>query len=176
MLILWNLLTVDKIMGKLLILVEEFVSRLTSRDSGALSDAEVWTVIRTAALPEFIFPTFPVMAGLAYYRDMVQSICEEVGFPPARLLDTQLAVGERSVSAQQGLELQGMANQARGEELTREYFLTASDPFENFREVLIDTDFLMKFEMFLQTYGHRSNFESDWALPRYYEDPTSLLS
>jgi pyruvate,water dikinase len=174
--ILWNVLTVDKIMGKLLILVEEFVSRLTSRDSGALSDAEVWTVIRTAALPEFIFPTFPVMAGLAYYRDMVQSICEEVGFPSARLLDTQLAVGERSVSAQQGLELLLLANQARGEELAREYFLTTSDPFENFREVLSGTDFLMKFETFLQTYGHRCNFESDWALPRYYEDPTSLLS
>ena len=176
--ILWNVLNTEKIMHKLFILVEEFVSRLTSRDPGALSDAEVWNVIRTgtATLPEFIWTVFPVMAGLSYYRDMVQSICEEVGFPSERLLDTQLAVGERSVSAQQGLELMALANQARGEELAREYFLTASDAFENYREALRDTNFLRKFEAFLQTYGHRGNFESDWSLPRYNEDPTSLLS
>jgi len=107
---------------------------------------------------------------------MVQSICEKVGFPSERLLDTQLAVGERSVSAQQGLELLALANQVRDEELAREYFLTASDTFENYRESLRGTNFLMKFETFLQTYGHRGNFESDWSLPRYNEDPTSLLS
>jgi len=116
------------------------------------------------------------MAGLAYYREMVQSICSEIGFPSERLLDTQLAVGEPSVSAQQGLELLVLANQARGEEQVHEYFQTATDTFENYKEALIDTNFLTQFETFLQTYGHRSNYESDWALPRYYEDSTPLLS
>lgn len=91
-------------------------------------------------------------------------------------MDTQLAVGKRSVSAQQGLELLALANQARGEKQAREYFLTASDTFENYRVALSDTNFQMKFETFLQTYGHRGNFESDWSLPRYNEDPTPLLS
>lgn len=176
--ILWMVLTIDKVMRKHLILVEEFVSHLGSRDPGALSEAEVWNVIRTgtATSPEFMWKTFPVFAGLSIYRDMVQSICREVGFPSERLLDTQLAVGEQSVSAQQGLELLALANQARSEELAREYFLTASDTFDNYREALRNTNFLMKFETFLQTYGHRANIESDWALPRYHEDPTPLLS
>jgi hypothetical protein len=115
--IFWNILTVDKIMGKQLNLVEEFVSRYTSQDLEAMSDAEVWNIItiNNASLPEFVFPTFPIMAGLAYHRNMVHSICEQVGFPSNRLLDTQLAVGEKSISAQQGLELMILANQAQGE-------------------------------------------------------------
>src|SRR5262249_20580967 len=32
-----------------------------------------------------------------------------------------------------------------------------------------------QFEGFLQTYGHRGMYESDWSLPRYSEDPTPLL-
>jgi pyruvate,water dikinase len=91
-------------------------------------------------------------------------------------LDTQLAVGEQSVTTQQGLELLALTNQAMDEEHVHEYFLTTPDTFENFREVLHDTYFLTKFETFLQTYGHRANIESDWAKPRYYEDPTPLLS
>jgi len=176
--ITWKMMNTEKIMHKHLIHVDEFVSSLKSRDPRALPDAEVWTVIRTcvATLPEFTWKTFPVIGGLSIYRDMVQSICSEVGFPSDRLLDTQLAVGEQSVTAQQGLELLALANQAREEELTREYFLTAPDTFDNYREALRDTHFLKKFEMFLQIYGHRANIESDWALPRYYEDPTSLLT
>jgi pyruvate,water dikinase len=34
---------------------------------------------------------------------------------------------------------------------------------------------LSSFERFLETYGHRGLYESDWALPRYAEDPTPLL-
>jgi pyruvate,water dikinase len=87
-----------------------------------------------------------------------------------------MAVGEQSVSAQQGLDLLALANQATDEESVHEYFLTAPDLFYNYKEALCDTNFLTMFEEFLHTYGHRSNYESDWALPRYYEDPTSLLS
>ncbi len=176
--ITWKMLNTDNIMREHLTFVEEFMSRLKSRDPRALPDAEVWTVIRTCVdtLPEFVWKTFPVIGGLSIYRDMVQSICSKVGFPSDRLLDTQLAVGEQSVTAQQGLELLALANQARDEEQTREYFLTASNTFENYREALRDTNFLKTFETFLQTYGHRGDIESDWALPRYHEDPTPLLS
>jgi pyruvate,water dikinase len=176
--ILWYVLNVDNIIRKMFTKVEEFVSNSTSLNLEDLSDEEVWKIIEieTATLPDFIFPTFPVMAGLAYYRNIVQSICEDVGFSSEQFLDTQLAVGEQSISAQQGFELLEMANQSRGEKQVRKYFLTASEDFEDFREVLRDTNFVKKFEKFLQNYGHRGNFESDWALPRYYEDPTPLLS
>jgi len=176
--ITWKMLNTDNIMREHLTFVEEFMSRLKFRDPRALPDAEVWTVIRTCVdtLPEFVWKTFPVIGGLSIYRDMVQSICSKVGFPSDRLLDTQLAVGEQSVTAKQGLELLALANQAQDEEQTREYFLTASDNFENYGEALRDTNFLMKFETFLETYGHRGDIESDWAQPRYHEDPTPLLS
>jgi len=175
--IFWNTLTVCNIMRRQFIQVEEFVNRLASRDLEALSDEEVFSGIRAgnAELPEFTWKTFPVIAGLSMYRDMVQSICMKVGIKAERFLDTQMAVGEWSVSAQQGIDLMALANQARGEEQAREYFLTASETFDNYREALRDTTFLVKFEMFLQTYGHRATVESDWAVPRYHEDPTPLL-
>jgi pyruvate,water dikinase len=176
--ILWNILTVDKIMSKQLNLVEEFVSRYKSRDYVTMSDMEVWNIINLdiASLSQFVFPTFPIMAGLAYHRNMIQSICEKVGFPPERLLDTQLALGEKSITAQQGLDLMIMANQARVEKKAREYFLTNSDDFKNFRDGLKNTNFLKEFDNLLEKYGHRGNFESEWALPRYFEDPNPLLS
>src|SRR5262249_33783098 len=37
------------------------------------------------------------------------------------------------------------------------------------------TAFMDEFERFLQSYGHRGRYESDWSLPRYAEDPSPLL-
>jgi pyruvate,water dikinase len=175
--ILWRIMTVGSIMRKQIILIDEFVNHFASCDPRTLSDTEVWDSIKTgtAKLPEFTWKTFPVLAGLSFYRDMVKSLCEKVGFPSEHFLDTQLAVGEHSVSAQQGLDLLNLANHAREEQLVYVYFLTAYDNFDDYREALSDTNFLKRFENFLQTYGHRSDYESDWSLPRYYEDPSSLL-
>ena len=62
-----------------------------------------------------------------------------------RVLQTWLSAGERSVSSQQGLDVLRVA---RGE---------------------------MTLEAFLELYGHRGIYESDWSLPRLSEDPTPIL-
>ena len=43
------------------------------------------------------------------------------------------------------------------------------------RASLGGTRFLREFERFLDDYGHRGLYESDWALPRYREDPSPLI-
>jgi len=43
------------------------------------------------------------------------------------------------------------------------------------RAALDGTQFLRSFDRFLDRYGHRGLYESDWALPRYREDPSPLL-
>lgn len=170
-------LAVRKVMRKQFALVEEYVNRLTSRDPRALSDVEIRSVIRTTtdAMPEALWTAFMLVGGLVLYEGMVRTICERVGFPPDRLLHTQLPIGEKSVSAQQGFDLLALANQARREERARDYFRSASSLFNDYRESLRGTDFLMQFDTFMQRYGHRGNYESDLALPRYREDPTLLL-
>jgi len=62
-----------------------------------------------------------------------------------RVLQTWLSAGERSVSSQQGLDVLRIA---RGE---------------------------MALDAFLELYGHRGIYESDWSLPRLSEDPTPIL-
>jgi pyruvate,water dikinase len=69
----------------------------------------------------------------------------------------------------------GLATRARREERARAYFLRSAETLQDFREGLRGTEFLKEFELFLDEYGHRGNYESDWALPRYSEDPTPLL-
>lgn len=62
-----------------------------------------------------------------------------------RVLQTWLSAGERSVSSQQGMDV---LHVARGE---------------------------MTLDAFLELYGHRGIYESDWSLPRLSEDPTPIL-
>jgi pyruvate,water dikinase len=176
--IFWRIFNVSTIIRRQFDQIDEYIRLLASREPDMLSDTEIWAVIRTGAekLPEFTWKTFPILAGLSMYRDMVSSICRNIGFSTDRFLDTQLAVGEQSISAQQGLDIIALANHAMGDEKVREYFLSAPDSFYNYKEALLNTSFLREFEKFLETYGHRSDYESDWSLPRYYEDPSSLLS
>ncbi len=115
------------------------------------------------------------LGGVVLYESTLRKVCEKVGFPYDRLLHAYVAAGEKSVSAQQAFDLLRLANQARGEERVRNYFLTGPQGFEKFREDLRATEFLKEFEAFLESYGHRGIYESDWALPRYSEDPSPLL-
>jgi pyruvate,water dikinase len=62
-----------------------------------------------------------------------------------RVLQTWLSAGERSVSSQQGLDLLRVARDE------------------------------MSLDAFLELYGHRGIYESDWSLPRLSEDPTPIL-
>jgi pyruvate,water dikinase len=172
----WMQLTVGRLVRRLLSEVEADMAYLRAHDPRAMSDQEMVTFLErwndlTAERMSVIF----VMAGVVIYEAQLQKICKQVGFPQERLIHTHLATGQKSVSAQQGMDLLSLSNQARGEARARDYFLQSADGFDGFREALRGTEFLRQFELFLEKYGHRGNYESDWALPRYSEDPTPLL-
>jgi len=95
-------------------------------------------------------------------------------FPYERLMYSQLAAGERSVSTEQAIELVALAEVARHEPRSAGYLRTATS-CAGYREALAGTEFLDAFDRFLDSYGHRGRYESDWALPRYREDPSPLL-
>ncbi len=54
-------------------------------------------------------------------------------------------------------------------------FRTNDGTFEDFRDALTGTPFLESFDRFLDTYGHRGRYESDWSIPRLHEDPAPAL-
>src|SRR5262249_22501559 len=96
-------------------------------------------------------------------------------FSYERLVYAQLAVGDRSVSAQQAFDLVELADTARREPAVVRYLLNEPAGLSAMRCALRGTKFLEEFEHFLETYGHRGIYESDCSLPRYSEDPTPLL-
>jgi phosphohistidine swiveling domain-containing protein len=156
--------------------VERDMAFIEAHDPHKLSDEEMVTFLKqwndeTAKRLRVVF----VMSGVFLYEAPLKKICEQVGFTYERLLHTQLAIGEKSVSAQQGFDLLRLVDQARREERARLYFMRSADGFESFRAELRGTEFLNQFELFLKRYGHRGPYESDWSLPRYSEDPAPLL-
>src|SRR6185503_4369457 len=82
--------------------------------------------------------------------------------------------GERSVSAQQAFDLLALVERARREPVVTQWFDHMTN-VADMRVALRGTAFLAGFESFLELYGHRGRYETDWALPRYTEDPTPLL-
>ncbi|HYY57092.1 MAG TPA: PEP/pyruvate-binding domain-containing protein, partial [Pyrinomonadaceae bacterium] len=172
----WMQLTVARLVRLALSDVKKDMAFIGSLDPRAMANEEILGFLQRwdEMAPERLGVVF-VLAGAAIYETSLQKICDQVGFPYERLLHPHLAAGEKSVSAQQGLDLLGLANRARREERARAYFLGSAAGFQDFREGLQGTEFLKEFELFLDRYGHRGNYESDWSLPRYSEDPTPLL-
>lgn len=172
----WRQLMAGRLVRRELARVEQDMALLNSRAPRAISDEEVMAFLQKwyDEAAERLGVVF-VMSAVTTYEGPLQKICKQVGFPYEQLLHTQLATGEKSVSAQQGLDLLTLAAEARSEERARSYFLRNTESFEGFREDLRDTEFLGQFELFLQKYGHRGQYESDWSLPRYSEDPRPLL-
>jgi pyruvate,water dikinase len=172
----WMQLTASRLVRQELARVERDMALLNSRDPRAVSDAEVVSYLQKwyDEAAERLGVVF-VMSAVTTYEAPLQKICKQVGFPYEQLLHTHLATGEKSVSAQQGLDLLTLARQARSEERSRDYFLRNKDDLQGFREDLRGTEFLRQFELFLQKYGHRGHYESDWSLPRYSEEPGPLL-
>ena len=153
------------------------LARLKSVDPARMSDAELW-----AGFEEWRrdgpreMQTVLLLSGVMFHETPVRKVCEKVGFPYERLVYPQLATGERSVSSQQAFDLVALAGIARREPRVASFI--ASAPPEQLAEVrtaLAGTEFVTAFERFLAAYGHRGRYESDWALPRYHEDPTPLL-
>ena len=56
-----------------------------------------------------------------------------------------------------------------------QYLLANDGAFADFRVALAGTTFLDRFQRFLERYGHRGHYESDWALPRLHEEPAPAL-
>ena len=112
------------------------------------------------------------------WQVIVEQLCRRVGFPADLLLNSQLAVGEKSVSAQQAFDLLRISHIGRADHRVVEYFThqPESDPtFRVWGRALRGSLFKRELHAFIDTYGHRGVREIDIAVPRYREDPTPLL-
>ena len=159
--------------------VSAYLERLRSINPHGLSDVELWSEIDRwrASGPEFM-QTVLLLGGVLFHEGPIWKACAQVGFPFERLVYPQLAIGERSVSAQQAFDLVALAQTARSDPKVTAYLLDDAvnlGDVAQLRRSLAGTDFLVAFERFLDEYGHRGHYESDWALPRYHEDPSPLL-
>ena len=98
------------------------------------------------------------------------------GFPFEQLVYPQLAVGESSVSAQQAFDLVALADVARREPRPCVSFLRRERrTCPSSRRASRDRVPRGASSASCSDYGHRGRYESDWALPRYSEDPTPLF-
>src|SRR4029077_18385086 len=82
---------------------------------------------------------------------------------------------KRSVSSQQAFDLIGLAGVAGQEPRAAAYLRSNDGRFSDFRQALSGTRFLAEFEEFLNNYGHRGRYESDWSIPRMRENPATVL-
>ncbi|HJQ69008.1 MAG TPA: PEP/pyruvate-binding domain-containing protein [Blastocatellia bacterium] len=154
----------------------EAVNRMAEVDPRRLSDEEVWAVIEewVGDAPNYM-QTVLLLTGVLFHETPVRKLCEKVGFEFERLVYPQLAMGERSVSAQQAFDLVALARTARTEPTVVKYLCDQSSDLSRLSVALRGTAFLSGFKRFLETYGHRGRYEYDWSLPRYSEDATALL-
>ncbi|HZR23970.1 MAG TPA: PEP/pyruvate-binding domain-containing protein [Vicinamibacterales bacterium] len=134
---------------------EEALARLNAVDPLGLPDAEIWATFEwwLGLFPESLKTVF-VMSSVQFREEFLRKTCEKVGVKYETFVYPQLAAGQRSVSTQQAIDLVALANVAR-----------------------VDGDgpsFQKAFQAFLDKYGHRGRYESDWALPRMREDPASV--
>jgi len=156
---------------------EAYLARLTAADPSTLDDAALWKMIeewRQQGPQEM--QTVLMLGGVLFHETPVRKICDAVGFPFERLVYPQLGVGERSVSSQQAFDLVALAGSARQDPGVRRA-LTEIPPEDHvrLRGALEGTPFLAAVDRFLEQYGHRGHYESDWALPRYSDDPTPIF-
>jgi pyruvate,water dikinase len=146
-------------------------------DPAALPDQTLWARIdqwrrEAPATIEIVL----LFGGVMSQEQPLRTICDSVGFPFERLLYSHLAAGERSVSAEQAYDLVQLAEVARADANVTTWLQRAEPPtLDGLRRDLAGTRFLDAFERFLRNYGHRGLYETDWALPRFSEDPGPLL-
>jgi phosphohistidine swiveling domain-containing protein len=156
--------------------MRETLARVSKVDPRTLSDRELMRAIEQwiESAPEAIQTVF-VMSGVLTRETAVRRICSRVGFSYDRLVYPQLAAGARSVSTQQAFDLVALATAARHDTAAAAYLLANDGRFADFRTALAGTSFLEKLDRFLDEYGHRGRYESDWALPRMHENPAAVL-
>jgi len=169
-------LSVERVLRKHTARMRETVARFSRVDPRTLSDRELMDAIETwiESAPEAIQPVF-VMSGVLARETAVRRICNRVGFSYDRLVYPQLAAGARSVSTQQAFDLVALAAAVRHDTAVMAYLLENDGRFADFRTALAGTNFLEELDRFLDQYGHRGRYESDWALPRMHENPAPVL-
>ena len=154
---------------------ERILARLAT-DPRDVSDRDIaatfdWWMAEAPATMNAVF----VMGSVQIFEDLLRTACKATGFSYDRLVYPQLAAGRRSVSTQQAVDLVALAEVARHEAPANAYLLANDGAFADFRRALAGTTFLDRFERFLERYGHRGRYESDWALPRLHEHPAPAL-
>jgi len=152
------------------------LARLAAVDPLTLSDRDIWATFAwwLDHAPAAMTAVF-VMSSVQFRERFVRRACRTVGFPYDRLVYPQLAAGRRSVSTQQAIDLVALAASARHDARAMRYLVENDGTFADFRPALGGTMFLDRFDRFLERYGHRGRYESDWALPRLHENPAPAL-
>lgn len=117
-----------------------------------------------------------VHGGVVLVEEQLRKACRAVGVDYESFVYPHLATGVASVSTQQAFDLVELAEIARGEAGTAAYLIDHGARVGDYRAQLAGSRFLLAFDRFLERYGHRGLYESDWSLPRYREDPSPLLS
>ncbi len=115
------------------------------------------------------------LGSLMVIEEQLRKALRAAGQDYEQFVYAQLAAGEPSVSTRQAFDLVALADVARQEPAAAAYLEARPDRFDDYRSALAGTAFLEAFDRFLEAYGHRGLYESDWALPRFREDPTPLL-
>ena len=167
---------IERVLRKHEARIREMCGRFSSVDPRTLSDRELMDAIDqwVESAPEAIQPVF-VMSGVLARETAVRKLCNRVGFSYDRLVYPQLAAGARSVSTQQAFDLVALATAARHDTAAMAYLVNNDGTFSDFRSALAGTSFLEALDRFLDEYGHRGRYESDWALPRMHENPAAVL-
>jgi phosphohistidine swiveling domain-containing protein len=173
---LWRHLTASRVFRAHQARVADVLAEFAALDGQPLSDAHIWDMLvdYERRSPESMEAVL-LFGGVLLHEQGLRKICDAVGFPFERLLYSHLASGERSVSAQQAFDLVALADAARSEPRVAQWLARPDVRFTELRTALVGTSFLAAFNQFLEQYGHRGLYETDWALPRYSEDPTPLL-
>ena len=73
--------------------------------------------------------------GMMIREQFIRVACELVGFPYDRLVYSQLAAGERSVSTQQAVDLVALADVARQDPAAKSYLMINDGTFTDFRKI-----------------------------------------
>ena len=155
---------------------QAILDRLSAVRPESLSDEELWDTYQwwMSIVPESMQIVF-VMSNVLFRETQIKRACEQVGYSYEKLVYPQLAAGQRSVSSQQAFDLVALAATARKDAVVTRYLLADAGTFSDIDRALAGTAFLTQFRRFLEAYGHRGRFESDWALPRLYENPAPAL-
>lgn len=175
--ILWRHLTAERVFRAQQARIAEALAELAVPDLRGEPDDRVWALLQEyeRRSPESMEAVL-LFGGVLFQEQSLRKICDAVGFPMERILYSHLAAGERSVSAQQAFDLVELADTARGDPRVSQWLSQPDAAFAELRTAVAGTPFLTAFDRFIERYGHRGIYETDWALPRYAEDPTPLLA